>query len=400
MKTLSAETVVERTVYSVLLMISFSHLLNDTIQSLIPSIYPLLKDSLHVSFGQLGMITFTFQLTASLLQPLVGFYTDRRPQPWSLAMGMLFSLSGLICLSMAHTYALVLVSVALVGVGSSIFHPESSRVAFLASGGKRGLAQSVFQLGGNAGASLGPLLAAWIVVPHGQGSIGWFSLVALLAIGVLIRVGAWYRSRVGSRSGAARAVVADPGLPRRTVVVSLIILLALVFSKYFYLASMTSYYTFYLMDKFHVSVQNAQIHLFIFLFAVAAGTVIGGPIGDRYGRKYVIWFSILGVAPFTLALPYVNLFWTGVLSVCIGVILASAFSAILVYAQELVPGKLGMIAGLFFGLAFGMGGLGSAFLGWLADRTNIQFVYKVCAFLPLIGLLTGFLPNLERRRRA
>ncbi|HTJ14771.1 MAG TPA: MFS transporter, partial [Dinghuibacter sp.] len=395
MKTLSAETVVERTVYSVLLMISFSHLLNDTIQSLIPSIYPLLKDSLHVSFGQLGLITFTFQLTASLLQPLVGFYTDRRPQPWSLAIGMLFSLSGLVCLSMAHTYPLVLVSVGLVGIGSSVFHPESSRVAFLASGGKRGLAQSVFQLGGNVGSSLGPLLAAWIVVPHGQGSIGWFSLVALLAIFVLIRVGAWYRSHLGSRAASGR-VVTDPGLPRRTVVVSLVILLALIFSKYFYLASMTSYYTFYLMDKFHVSVQNAQIHLFVFLFAVAAGTVIGGPVGDRYGRKYVIWFSILGVAPFTLALPYANLFWTGVLSVCIGVILASAFSAILVYAQELVPGKLGMIAGLFFGLAFGMGGLGSAVLGWLADRTSIQFVYKVCAFLPLIGLLTGFLPNLER----
>lgn len=396
---LQAKKIAERTVYSVLLMISFSHLLNDTIQSLIPSIYPLIKDSLHINFGQLGMITFTFQLTASLLQPLVGAYTDKRPLPWSLAIGMTFSLGGLICLSMAHTYTLVLLSVGLVGIGSSIFHPESSRVAFLASGGKRGLAQSVFQLGGNAGSSLGPLLAAWIIVPHGQGYVAWFSLAALLAIFVLLRVGAWYGERVrGGRSARATQAAAGPTLPRRTVLISLGILLALIFSKYFYLASMSSYYTFYLMDKFHLSVQNAQIHLFIFLFSVAAGTLIGGPVGDRYGRKYVIWFSILGVAPFTLLLPYANLFWTGVLTVFIGVILASAFSAILVYAQELVPGKLGMIAGLFFGLAFGMGGLGSAVLGNLADRTSIQYVYKVCSFLPLIGLLTGFLPNLERSR--
>jgi FSR family fosmidomycin resistance protein-like MFS transporter len=394
---LQAKRIAERTVYSVLAMISISHLLNDTIQSLIPSIYPLLKDSLHVSFGQLGLITFTFQLTASLLQPMVGFITDKRPQPWSLAMGMTFSLGGLICLSMAHTYAMVLVSVALVGIGSSIFHPESSRVAFLASGGRRGLAQSVFQLGGNAGSSLGPLLAAWIVVPHGQGYIAWFSLAALLAIGVLLRVGAWYRGRAARSAQASRAA-AGPPLPRATVISSLSILLALIFSKYFYLASMSSYYTFYLMSKFGVTVQNAQIHLFIFLAAVAAGTLIGGPVGDRYGRKYVIWFSILGVAPFTLILPYANLFWTTVLTVPIGLILASAFSAILVYAQELVPGKLGMIAGLFFGLAFGMGGLGSAVLGNLADHTSIQFVYKVCSFLPLIGLLTGLLPDLERRR--
>ena len=390
----------EGTVYSVLLMISFSHLLNDTIQSLIPSIYPLLKASLQVNFAQLGMITFTFQLTASLLQPLVGFYTDKHPLPWSLAAGMTFSLAGLICLSMAHTYPLVLVSVALVGIGSSIFHPESSRVAFLASGGKRGLAQSVFQLGGNAGSSLGPLLAAWIIVPHGQGYVAWFSLAAILAIVVLVQVGLWYRDKnlEGRSARVVRPVEGSP-LPRRTVIISLGILLCLIFSKYFYLASMSSYYTFYLMDKFHVSVQNAQIHLFIFLFAVAAGTLIGGPVGDRYGRKYVIWFSILGVAPFTLLLPYANLFWTGVLTVFIGVILASAFSAILVYAQELVPGKLGMIAGLFFGLAFGMGGLGSAVLGNLADHTSIQYVYKVCSFLPLIGLLTGFLPNLERTRK-
>ena len=391
----------EKTVFSVLLMISFSHLLNDTIQSLIPAIYPILKDSLHVSFGQLGLITFTFQLTASLLQPFVGLYTDRRPQPWSLPVGMAFTLSGLICLSQARTYPLVLVSVALVGVGSSIFHPESSRVAYLASGGRRGLAQSVFQLGGNAGASLGPLLAAWIITPYGQSYVLWFCLLPMLAIVVLTRVGIWYREQKRPAPAAhatphGNALATGNALPKKTVLVSLGILLCLIFSKYFYLASMSSYYTFYLMTRFHLSVQNAQVHLFIFLFSVAAGTLLGGPLGDRYGRKYVIWFSILGVAPFTLALPYVNLFWTGVLTVFIGVILASAFSAILVYAQELVPGKVGMIAGLFFGLAFGMGGLGSALLGRLADHTGIVFVYKVCAFLPLIGVLTGFLPNLEK----
>ncbi len=402
----------ERTVYSILLMISFSHLLNDTIQSLIPSIYPVIKASQHLSFGQLGLITFTFQLTASLLQPFVGYYTDKRPLPYSTAIGMSFSLMGLVCLSQAHTYPLVLISVGLVGIGSSIFHPESSRVAYLASGGKRGLAQSVFQLGGNAGSSLGPL-AAYIVTAYGQSYIICFSVVALMAIVVLYNVGRWYAQNkkpkaqtvtqgiVGSSAEEAtsntNAVAVNP-LPRKTILFSLVILLLLIFSKYFYLASMSSYYTFYLMDKFHLSIQNAQIHLFIFLFSVAAGTLIGGPLGDKYGRKYVIWFSILGAAPFTLLLPYSNLFWTEVLTVFIGLILSSAFSAILVYAQELVPGKVGLIAGLFFGLAFGMGGLGSAALGRLADATNIQFVYKVCAFLPLIGLLTGFLPNLEKRR--
>jgi FSR family fosmidomycin resistance protein-like MFS transporter len=409
----------ERTIYSILLMISFSHLLNDTVQSLIPSIYPILKASQHLSFGQLGMITFTFQLTASLLQPFVGHYTDKHPLPYSAAIGMTSSLCGLICLSRAHTYPLVLISVAFVGIGSSIFHPESSRVAYLASGGKRGLAQSVFQLGGNAGSSLGPLLAASIIVPFGQSYILCFCLVALIAIVVLYNVGRWYAQNkkpkvakptaigvpaangtAANTNGAAPAsvITETKSLPRKTVIASLIILLLLIFSKYFYLASMSSYYTFYLMDKFHVSVQNAQVHLFIFLFSVAAGTLIGGPLGDKYGRKYVIWFSILGAAPFTLLLPYTNLFWTGVLTVFIGLILSSAFSAILVYAQELVPGKVGLISGLFFGLAFGMGGLGSAALGKLADATNIQYVYKVCAFLPLIGLLTGFLPNLEKQR--
>jgi FSR family fosmidomycin resistance protein-like MFS transporter len=397
----------QKTVFSILLAISLSHLLNDTMQSLIPSTYPLLKKSLHLDFGQLGLITFCFQLTASLLQPFVGLYTDKKPQPYSLAAGMCFTLAGLVLLSQAASFSLVLVAVALVGVGSSIFHPEASRLAYLASGGRRGMAQSIFQLGGNAGSSLGPLLAAEIIAPYGQSRILWFCLFALLAIGILLQTGAWYNRNLPPRAkknagpasspapGKAPALPAEttPALPKSRVVLALVILLVLIFSKYFYMASMSSYYTFFVMDKFHVSVQNSQMLLFLFLFAVAAGTLIGGPIGDRIGRKYVIWFSILGVAPFTLLLPYANLFWTGVLSVCIGIILASAFSAILVYAQELVPGKVGLISGLFFGLAFGMGGIGAAVLGKLADHTSISHVFRLCAFLPLLGLLTGFLPD-------
>ncbi|MBN8853830.1 MAG: MFS transporter [Sphingobacteriales bacterium 50-39] len=392
--------IAQKTVFPILVAISISHLLNDTMQSLIPSTYPILKTSLHLDFGQLGLITFCFQLTASLLQPFVGLYTDKRPQPYSLAIGMCFTLIGLVLLSRAGSFAVVLVSVALVGVGSSIFHPEASRLAYLASGGRRGLAQSLFQVGGNAGSSLGPLLAAQIIAPYGQSRIMWFSLAALLAIGVLLRTGNWY-SRNLSHKGkkAAGAVDIHPALSKKKVAFALMILLVLIFSKYFYMASMTSYYTFFLMDKFHVSVASAQMHLFIFLFSVAAGTVLGGPIGDRFGRKYVIWFSILGVAPFTLLLPFANLFWTSVLTVFIGVILASAFSAILVYAQELVPGKVGMIAGLFFGLAFGMGGIGAAVLGKLADHTSIGYVFRLCAFLPLLGLLTGLLPDVEKPAR-
>jgi len=392
--------IAQKTVFPILVAISISHLLNDTMQSLIPSTYPILKTSLHLDFGQLGLITFCFQLTASLLQPFVGLYTDKRPQPYSLAIGMCFTLIGLVLLSRAGSFAVVLVSVALVGVGSSIFHPEASRLAYLASGGRRGLAQSLFQVGGNAGSSLGPLLAAQIIAPYGQSRIMWFSLAALLAIGVLLRTGNWY-SRNLSHKGkkAAGAVDIQPALSKKKVAFALMILLVLIFSKYFYMASMTSYYTFFLMDKFHVSVASAQMHLFIFLFSVAAGTVLGGPIGDRFGRKYVIWFSILGVAPFTLLLPFANLFWTSVLTVFIGVILASAFSAILVYAQELVPGKVGMIAGLFFGLAFGMGGIGAAVLGKLADHTSIGYVFRLCAFLPLLGLLTGLLPDVEKPAR-
>ena len=391
------------TVFSILLAISFSHLLNDTMQSLIPSTYPLLKKSLHLDFSQLGLVTFCFQLTASLLQPFVGLYTDKKPQPYSLAAGMCFTLVGLVLLSQAASFPLVLVSVALVGVGSSIFHPEASRLAYLASGGRRGMAQSLFQVGGNAGASLGPLLAAQIIAPYGQSRILWFCLAALLGIAILIQTGTWYNRNLDRRpkkkTGPAGDLHPSPPslLSRKKVFFALTILLVLIFSKYFYMASMSSYYTFYLIDKFHVSIQSSQIHLFIFLFSVAAGTVIGGPVGDRIGRKYVIWFSILGVAPFTLLLPYANLFWASVLTVFIGMILASAFSAILVYAQELVPGKVGMIAGLFFGLAFGMGGIGAAVLGRLADHTSIQYVFRLCAYLPLLGLLTGFLPNVEGR---
>ncbi|MDR3712232.1 MAG: MFS transporter [Puia sp.] len=395
----TAGSIAGKTVFPVLLAISFSHLLNDTIQSLIPSTYPLLKNSLHLNYGQLGMITFCFNLTASLLQPFVGLYTDKKPQPYSLAAGMGFTLLGLVFLSMAGTFGSVLLCVALLGVGSSIFHPEASRMAYMASGGRRGMAQSLFQLGGNAGSSLGPLLAALVVVRYGQSKIIWFSLVALLAIAVLINLGGWYKRNkpAPKKKTAVPEISLQPALPRKTVALSLVILLVLIFSKYFYLSSMSSYYTFYLIDKFHVSVESSQIYLFIFLFSVAAGTLIGGPVGDRFGRKYVIWFSILGAAPFTLLLPHVNLLWTGVLSAFIGLILSSAFSAILVYAQELVPGKIGLIAGLFFGLAFGMGGIGSAVLGKLADHTSINYVFRVCAFLPLLGLLTGFLPNIGKR---
>ncbi len=382
-------------------MISFSHLLNDTIQSLIPAIYPIVKTNFHLDFSQIGLITLTFQLAASLLQPLVGLYTDHRPKPFSLAAGMGFTLIGLISMAFAGSFHILLISVALIGIGSSVFHPEASKVAYLASGGKRGLAQSIFQVGGNAGSSLGPLLAALIIVPMGQISISWFSLLPLIAISILIIVGRWYKKNMHTiKQKKGRFENENPLLPKRKIILSLLILIVLIFSKYFYLASMVSYLTFYMIEKFHVSVQHAQISLFIFAFSVAAGTLLGGPLGDRFGRKYVIWFSILGVAPFTLLLPHANLFWTAILTIIIGFVLASAFSAILVYAQELLPGKIGLISGLFFGFAFGMGGLGSALLGVLADHKGIIYVYQVCAFLPLIGLLTGFLPNIGGRKRA
>ncbi|MCX4160619.1 MULTISPECIES: MFS transporter [Paraburkholderia] len=389
---------VQRTVYSVLGAISFSHLLNDMIQSLILAIYPMLKSNFSLSFGQIGLITLTYQITASMLQPLVGSYTDKHPKPYSLPVGMGFTLVGLLLMSVAPSFGVLLIAAALVGCGSSVFHPESSRVARMASGGQHGLAQSLFQVGGNAGSSLGPLLAALIVIPHGQRSIAWFSLAALVGMVILTQIGRWYKQNPLVKK--ARAQVGHATLSRRQVMLAMSVLVMLVFSKYFYLASINSYFTFYLIDKFHLPVQAAQIHLFVFLAAVAAGTIIGGPIGDRIGRKYVIWVSILGVAPFTLLLPYANLFWTGVLTVVIGVVLASAFSAILVYAQELIPGKVGMIAGLFFGFAFGLGGIGAAVLGQLADATSIEYVYKVCSFLPLLGMLTVLLPDLEKKAKA
>ena len=387
------------TVLSVLGAVSFCHFLNDLIQSLLPAIYPLLKTQYALDFGQIGLLTLVFQLTASLLQPVVGYYTDRRPMPYSLALGMSFTLAGLLLLAYASSFALLLFAAALVGTGSSVFHPESSRIARLASGGRHGFAQSVFQVGGNAGSATGPLLAAFIVLPFGQRSIAWFSLVALLGIVLLTRVGGWYRRHMLERPQHAAAHVAEHGLPRGQVVGAIAVLLALIFSKYFYLASLVSYYTFYLIEHFGVSVQSAQLHLFLFLGAIALGTLVGGPVGDRIGRKYVIWASILGVLPFTLLLPHANLFWTSVLTVVIGLILSSAFSAILVYAQELLPGKVGMIAGLFFGFAFGMGGIAAAVLGQIADANGIEFVYRICAYLPAIGLLTVFLPDLHERGR-
>jgi FSR family fosmidomycin resistance protein-like MFS transporter len=383
-------------VLRVLLTISFCHFLNDMIQSVIPAVYPMLKTAFRLSFGQIGLITLTTQLTASLVQPLVGVYTDRRPQPFSQPAGMGITLAGLLLMATASSFGLLLLAVGLVGVGSSVLHPESSRVARMASGGRHGLAQSLFQVGGNAGGALGPLLAAFIIVPRGLGSIAWFALAALTAVVLLTRVGFWFR-RHGARHSAPRyAAATHRPLPPRKVALALVLIMALIFSKYFYMASLTSYYTFYLISRFHLSVQSAQVHLFIFLGAVAAGTVTGGPVGDRLGRRVVIWGSILGVLPFTLLLPHANLFWTGVLSVVIGLILASAFPTILVYAQELIPGRLGTVSGLIFGVASGMGGIGAALLGRLADQTSIQFVYRVCAYLPAIGLLAYFLPDLEK----
>jgi len=389
----------EATALAVLVSISFGHLLNDMMQALLPALYPVLKDSLGLEFGEIGLVTFVYQMTASILQPAVGFYADKRPRTYALAAGMGFTLTGLLLLSRASGLSVLLLSAALIGMGSSIFHPEASRVARMASGGRHGFAQSLFQVGGNFGSAIGPLLAAFVVLPRGQHSVAWFSVAALLGMAILAWVGNWYRDHLAARAKARRPVAeAANGLSRKQVGWSLGILMVLIFSKYFYLASITSYFTFYLIDRFHVSVQQAQIQLFIFSGAVAAGTILGGPIGDKIGRKRVIWVSILGVLPFTLLMPHVGLFWTGVLSAIIGIVLASAFSAILVFAQELVPGRVGTIAGLFFGFAFGMGGIGAAVLGKLADLTSIEFVYQICAFLPALGLLTAFLPNLRQSR--
>lgn len=396
----AAATTAQGTAVAVLAAISVCHMLNDVIQSLIMAIYPMLKENLALNFHQIGLITFTFQFTASVLQPVVGYYTDRYPTPYSLVLGMGSSLVGLVLIAFATSYLFVLAAAALIGMGSSVFHPESSRVARLASGGRHGLAQSVFQVGGNFGTALGPLLAAFIVLPYGQHTIIWFSLVALTGMVLLAVIGSWYGKTVKlTRVSMAEEREAIAQATHGKVARSIAILMALTFSKHFYLVSITSFYIFYLIHTFGISVQSAQLHLFLFLFAVAAGTVIGGPIGDRIGSRRVIWWSILGVLPFTLALPYVGLFWSAVLSVIIGLILASAFPAILVYAQGLIPGRVGMVAGLFFGLAFGIAGIGAAFLGWLADVTSIEFVYHVCAFLPAIGLLAAFLPETTKPKR-
>lgn len=388
-----------KTAFGVLFSISLCHLLNDMNQSMITALYPVLKTKFHLDFSQVGLITLVYQITASLLQPVVGTITDKRPTPYSLAMGMGFMLLGLLLWSTAATYSTLLIAAAMIGMGSAVFHPEAARVARTASGGRHGLAQSLFQVGGNAGTATGPLLAAFFIVPRGQGSIAWIGLGALMGIVILWRVGVWYKAHLAERATRkAPAMVEAPLSPRMTRL-SIGILIALIFSKYFYLASLSSYYTFYLMTRFHVNVRESQLYLFLFLGATAFGTLIGGPVGDRIGRKYVIWGSILGVLPFSLVLPYVDLFWTAVLTVIIGLILSSAFSAILVYAQELVPGRVGMISGLFFGFAFGMAGIGAAVLGHLADYAGIVVVYRLCAFLPAIGLLTAFLPDLEKHRR-
>ncbi|AMS40877.1 FSR family fosmidomycin resistance protein-like MFS transporter [Aminobacter ciceronei] len=385
------------TVMAILLAVSFSHFLNDVMQSLISSLYPMLKDDYHLDFWQIGLLTTTFQVTASLLQPVIGMYTDKKPLPFSLPIGMCLTLIGLLTLAFAHSYSMLLVGSAFVGLGSAIFHPESSRVARLASGGRFGLAQSLFQVGGNFGSALGPLLAALIVVPLGQGGIAWFSIAAMVGIVVLIRVSVWYSRHIVSAAKRAAPTLFNP-LPRNKVISALVVLAILVCSKQAYTASLSSYYTFYVIERFGVSVQESQYLLFLFLGAAALGTFLGGPIGDRFGAKTVIWFSILGVLPFTLMLPYADLFWTKVLTVLIGLILASAFSAIVVFAQELVPGRVGLIAGIFFGFAFGIGGIAAAVLGVIADSHGIEYVFKLCSFLPMLGLLTVFLPNMKAAR--
>jgi len=409
--TLRAEsriTAAERSAFKILIAISVCHLLNDTVQSLLPAIYPMLRNAFQLDFGQVGLIAFTATFTASLLQPLVGLYSDRHPKPYLLAVGMGITLLGLLTLAFAPSYAMVLIAAGLVGSGSAVFHPESSRVARMASGGQHGFAQSIFQVGGNAGSALGPLMAAFVLT-KGQSSIAWFSFLALIAMAMLLYIGAWARRHRLHQDSSVQVSLSPDVTPlepshhlsfsRRKIALAMSVLVILMFSKFFYLASLTAYYTFFLMGRFHTSLQNAQLYLFIFLGAVAAGTIIGGPVGDRFGRKFVIWWSILGVLPFALMLPYASLLWTIILSVIIGLILASAFSAILVYAQDLIPNKIGTVSGLFFGLAFGLGGVGAALLGKLADHTSINFVYHLCSFLPAVGILTAFLPDLTPARK-
>ena len=395
--TKKATPLLEKTVYSILFSISFAHLLNDLIQAIIPSIYPLLKESYNLSFSQIGLITFAFQFSASIFQPLVGYYTDKNPKPFSQIYGMLFSMAGIVSISFADNFYWIIASVILIGTGSSIFHPESARISNLASGGKRGLAQSIFQVGGNFGTALGPLLVALIVIPNSQKYILWFVIVAMIGLAILSKIAYWYRDHLILRKNKVQPFIDLHNLPKRKVQIAIGILLIVIFSKFFYTASLSSYYQFYIIDKFGLTIKQAQFHMFIYLIAYAVGTILGGPLGDKIGRKYVIWISVFGAFPFALLLPYVNLFWTDVLMVIIGIIISSAFPAILVYAQELLPKKLGMVSGLFYGFAFGMGGLGSALLGNLADHTSIEYVYQICAFLPLIGMIAVFLPNLKKK---
>ena len=389
----------EGTVYSILIICGISHFLNDMIQSIIPSIYPIIKDKFDFSFAQIGIITLMFQMASSILQPFTGLYADKHPRPYALSVGMCFTLIGLLMLAFSENYLLILLSVSIVGLGSSVFHPTASRVAQLASGGRKSLAQSIFQVGGNGGSAIGPLLAALIILPFGQHAISWFALAALLAALIMIRLGAWYKARlVYVVTHPQKNVTLSNDISKRAKYGALFILVLLIFSKYFYTSCITSYFTFFLIDKFGISVQASQLCLFVFLAAFAIGTVAGGMLGDKFGRKYVIWFSILGAAPFALIMPFANLFWTLVCTFLSGLIIASAFSPIVVYATDLMPDKVGLIAGIFFGLMFGLGGLGSAFFGWLADKTSIEFIFQVSAFLPLLGIIAGFLPNTQKKR--
>lgn len=390
----------EGTVYSILIICGISHFLNDMIQSIIPSIYPIIKDKFGFSFAQIGIITLMFQMASSILQPFTGLYADKHPRPYALSVGMCFTLIGLLMLAFSENYLLILLSVSIVGLGSSVFHPTASRVAQLASGGRKSLAQSIFQVGGNGGSAIGPLLAALIILPFGQHAISWFALAALLAALIMIRLGAWYKARlVYVVTHPQKNVALNNDISKRAKYGALFILVLLIFSKYFYTSCITSYFTFFLIDKFGISVQASQLCLFVFLAAFAIGTVAGGMLGDKFGRKYVIWFSILGAAPFALIMPFANLFWTLVCTFLSGLIIASAFSSIVVYATDLMPDKVGLIAGIFFGLMFGLGGLGSAFFGWLADKTSIEFIFQVSAFLPLLGIIAGFLPNTQKKRK-
>ena len=393
-------TKMEGTVYSILIICGISHFLNDMIQSIIPSIYPIIKDKFDFSFAQIGIITLMFQMASSILQPFTGLYADKHPRPYALSVGMCFTLIGLLMLAFSENYLLILLSVSIVGLGSSVFHPTASRVAQLASGGRKSLAQSIFQVGGNGGSAIGPLLAALIILPFGQHAISWFALAALLAALIMIRLGAWYKARLAYVvTHPQKDVTQNNDISKRAKYGALLILVLLIFSKYFYTSCITSYFTFFLIDKFGISVQASQLCLFVFLAAFAIGTVAGGMLGDKFGRKYVIWFSILGAAPFALIMPFANLFWTLVCTFLSGLIIASAFSSIVVYATDLMPDKVGLIAGIFFGLMFGLGGLGSAFFGWLADKTSIEFIFQVSAFLPLLGIIAGFLPNTQKKRK-